>query len=202
MPNKPFEIVAAPFTVWRAPVGEAFPAINAAPAGNWSMIGTSGDRNYSEEGVTVVHGQTIAQSRVLGSTGPVAAWRTGEDQLVRFTLWDMSLEHYRNAINLNPVSTVAAGSGTAGHKALNLYRGLDVTLMALLVRGDVSPAGAGFKTQYQVPVCYQAGSPEPVFRKGNPAGLALEFATLEDPDASNPAERFGKLIIQHQAPLA
>lgn len=199
---EPFEIIAAPFSVYWAPVGEAFPLIDAAPAGNWALIGTSGDENYSEEGVTLVHSQTIEKARPAGSTGARKAFRTAEDMMIRFTMWDMKLEQYNKALNNNAVATTAAGSGTAGFKALNLYRGLDVALMALLVRGDVSPEGDSWKTQYQIPVCYQSGSPEPVFRKGNPIGLALEFDVLEDPSASSSAEKFGKLIVQHQEPLA
>lgn len=198
---KPFEIIAHPFTVWWAPVGESFPAIDAAPAGNWLKLGTSGDRNYSAEGVTIAHAQTIEKFRAAGSTGPVKASRTEEDFMVRFTLWDVLLEQYRVALNQNAVTTTAAGSGTAGFKEINLYQGLEIQQVALLVRGPFSPYGANWNTQYQVPVCYQSGSPEPVGSKSNPAGLALEFTAIEDPDAASAGERFGKLIVQHQTAL-
>lgn len=199
--SAPYEIVAAPFAVYRAPVGESFPDVDEAPAGNWSLIGSSGARNYSGEGVTVVHAQEIEEVRPLGSTGPVKALRTSEGLVVRFTLWDMLLEQYTHALNDNAVATTAAGAGTPGFKTLQLYRGLDVALLALLVRGDVSPEGAGWKSQYQVPVCYQAAAPEPVFAKGAPAGLALEFMALEDPNAASAAERFGALLVQHQTAI-
>lgn len=199
--SEPFEIMAAPFSAWWAPVGEAFPAIDAAPAGNWALIGTSGDLNYSEDGVTVVHSQTIEKTRPLGATGARKAFRTAEDQMVRFTVWDMTLEHYRKALNDNAVATTAAGSGTAGYKALQLYRGLDVALMSLLLRGNASGYGDGWNTQYEIPVCFQSGSPEPVHRKGQPAGLALEFDTLIDPNAASEAARFGRLLVQHATAL-
>ena len=199
--SKPFEIVAAPFTVYWAPVGEPFPLVDAAPAGNWAKIGTAGDRNYSDEGVTVAHEQTIEQFRSLGSTGPVKVSRTEESVIVRFTLWDMLLEQYRLALDNNTVATTAAGGGNAGFKEIDVYRGIDVQTIALLVRGDVSPEGDGFKTQYEFPVCFQSGSPEPVFAKGAPAGLALEFTALEDPNAASADKRFGRLVEQHQAPV-
>jgi hypothetical protein len=199
---QPFEIVAAPFTGYWAPVGEAFPLIDVAPAGNWVKIGTSGDRNYSGEGVTVALGQTLEPVRPLGSTGPRKMLRIEESMMVRFTLWDSLLEQWRLALNQNAVATTAAGSGTAGFKKLGLYRGLDVEQIALLVRGDVSPYGATWKSQYQVPVCVQSGSPEPVYAKGAPAGLALEFTVLEDPSAATVDERFGNLIVQHATALA
>lgn len=198
---QPYEILAAPFTVWFAPVGEAFPAIGADPAGNWAKIGTTGDENYSEDGVTVAHSQTTETARVLGTTGPRKAWRTAEDLMIRFTMLDVTLEHYKRALNDNPVTTTAAGAGTAGFKKLGLRQGLDVATLALLVRGDASAYGDGYKGQYELPVCFQSGSPEPVYRKGQPAGLALEFTALEDPAASSDDERFGRLIFQHQAAL-
>lgn len=198
---QPYEIIAAPFTVWFAPVGEAFPAIDAAPAGNWAMIGTSGDENYTEDGVTVAHSQTIETVRVAGTTGPRKAFRTAEDLMIRLTLFDMTLEHYARAMNGNAVTTTAAGSGTAGFKKIGLRQGLEVTRLALLARGDASAYGDGWKAQYEVPICFQSGSPEPVFRKGQPAGLALEFTALEDSGAASEAERFGRLVFQHQAAL-
>jgi len=197
----PYEIIAAPFTVWFAPVGEAFPAIDAVPAGNWAKIGTSGDLNESEDGVTVAHSQTTETARVAGTTGPRKAFRTAEDLMIRFTMLDMSLEHYKHAMNGNAVTTTAAGSGTAGFKKIGLRQGLAVSTMALLVRGDASAYGDGYKGQYEIPICFQSGSPEPVFRKGQPAGLALEFTALEDAGAASEAERFGRLIFQHQAAL-
>ncbi|MFQ5775863.1 MAG: hypothetical protein ACE5GS_15175 [Kiloniellaceae bacterium] len=197
----PFEIIATPFTLYWAPVAEPFPLIDAAPAGNWSQIGTSGNRNYSDEGVTVAHGQSVELFRPVGSTGPVKASRTEESLIIRVTLWDLLLEQYRLLLNNNVVATTAAASGTAGFKEVPIYQGLSVNTLALLVRGDVSPEGAGWKSQYEVPVCFQSGSPEPVFAKGAPAGLTLEFTALEDPNAATASARFGRLVVQHQAPL-
>jgi hypothetical protein len=199
--SKPFEIVAAPFTVYVAPLGTAFPLLGVAPAGAWIKLGTSGDRSMSEEGVTVAHGQEINQIRTAGSTGPVKAFRTEESLVISLTLLDISLEQYALAFDGNTVATTAAGVGTAGHKALKLYRGVNVDAVALLVRGDVSAYGDGMQSQYEIPACFQSGSPEPVFTKGEPAGLALEYTALEDPDAATPDARFGRLLMQHALPL-
>lgn len=201
MANKPFEIVAAPFTAYFAATGSTFPDLNDTPIAPWAKIGTSGDRNYSEDGVTIVHGQTIEQFRALGSTGPVKASRTEESLIIRFTLWDMLLEQYRLALNQNVVTTTAAGAGTAGIKDIDLYQNLDISMIALLVRGDVSPEGNNWKSQYQIPQCYQSGSPEPVYQKGAPMGLGLEFTAIEDPDAASAAVRFGKLVVQNAAAI-
>jgi len=200
--SAPFELIAAPFTVWLAPVGTAFPLIDAAPGASWAKIGTSGDENYSEDGVTAAHSQTVETPGFLGTTGPRKAFRTAEGLMIRFTVFDMTLEQYANGLNGNAVTTTAAGSGTAGFKKLGLRQGLDVARHALLVRGNASAYGAGWNSQYELPVCFQSGSPEPVHRKGQPAGLALEFTALEDPSAATAAERFGRLVVQHQTALA
>ena len=196
----PYEIIGAPLTLWLAPVGTAFPLIDGDPAVAWIKVGTSGDRNYSDAGVTVTHNQTLDQARPAGSVGPVKAFRTAEDLMISLELWDITLEQYATALNAAAITTTAAGAGTAGFKKLGLSQGESVTTYALLARG-VSPYGDGFNAQYEVPRCYQSASPKPVFNKGKPAGLALEFAALEDPAAASAAERFGRLVAQHQAPL-
>src|SRR3546814_5012065 len=52
-----------------------------------------------------------------------------------------------------------------------------------------------------VPRCYQSGSASPVFNKGVPAGIALQWAALEDLDATSDDERFGRLVAQTAAAL-
>jgi len=197
---QPYEIIGAPLTLWLAPEGTAFPLIDADPAVDWVKIGTNGTRNYSDEGVTVVHNQSIEQARPVGSTGPVKAWRTEEDLMIRVTLWDLTLEQYAASLNDLAIATTAAGAGTAGFKEIGLTQGQEVVTYALLARG-VSAYGDGFNAQYEVIRCYQSGNPEVVYVKGVPAGLELEFTALEDLAAVSDAERFGRLVMQHQAPL-
>lgn len=196
----PYEVIAAPYTIWHAPVGEAFPAINATPAGNWAKLGTSGDLNYNDEGVTIAHPQSIEKWRSLGDTGTRKVFRTEEDLIIRVMLVDLTLEQYRHALNLNTVTTTAAGSGTAGYKKLGLSRGPDVAQRALLIKGP-SPYGADWFMQYEIPIAFQTGSPEPVSKKGTPAMLSLEWSAIIDPNAVTPTERFGRLIAMHADPL-
>ena len=67
----PFEIIAAPVIVYQAALGESMPLIDAAVAGNWAKIGTSGDRNITEDGVTVEHPDETESFYSVGGTGPV-----------------------------------------------------------------------------------------------------------------------------------
>ncbi len=114
----------------------------------------------------------------------------------------MTLEAASLGMNSNAVATTAAGSGTAGFKTLQFYQGEQVATMALLLRAGVSPYAADMNMQYQLPCCFQSGNPEPVYRKGEPAGFALEFTALKDPNAATKAASFGQLVIQHQVALA
>src|SRR3972149_1711190 len=200
MSAKPYEIIAAPFKAYLAPVGEAFPDVDTTPAGNWVLLGTSGDKNITEDGVTVSHPQTLEMIRMLGSTGPLKAVRTEEDLLFSFVLADLTLEQYRHVLNLGSVSTVAAGSGTPGYKHLPTRRGLDVSERALLIRGP-SPYGDGWNMQYECPRAVHTGEPEVIFSKGEAAGLLFEFMALEDPAAASDSLRFGRIVAQNATAL-
>lgn len=193
----PFEIIHGPIEVYIAPTGTAFPDVDEAPSGSWTLFGASGAKNIDNEGLTISHPQTIERDafRMLGTTGARKAVRTDEDLMIAFTLYDLTAEMYSYALNGNAVLDTAAGAGTPGTRIVNLHQGADVAVYALLVRGEKSPYGDGWNMQYCVPVCYQNGSPEVVYSKDGPAGLAFEFVALEDPDAVE-GEEFGYLEEQ------
>jgi len=197
--STPFEVIAAPFKLYLAPVGTAFPLIDAAPAVDWLLIGSSGDLNYHSDGVTVEQMQTISKWRSLGDSGSRKVFRQEEDLMIRLTLVDITLEQYKYAINSNSVATTAAGVGTAGFKTLGLSRGLAVATNALLLRGP-SPYGDDWTLQYEVPRAAQSGNPTVVYQRQEPAGLALEWSALVDPSQSA-SQYFGRIVAQHAAPL-
>jgi hypothetical protein len=191
----PFEIMSAPFQVYRAPLGTAFPDVDVVPATPWVLIGTSGDLNYGPDGVSVQHAQSVNYWRSLGSAGVRKVFRASEDLTISLSVADMSLEMYRLAIESPTIVTVAGGVGTAGTKSIGLSRGLNVETFALLVKGP-SPYGDDMASQYEIPMCCNGGEPEVVFRMDGPAMLALKFIALEDPSATDPRERMGRLVAQ------
>jgi len=197
----PYEVIAAPYVVWFAPVATAYPLLNAAPSGSWTKVGTSGELNYDDAaGVTIQHSQTVVKWRAAGDAGSRKAFRTEEDQIIKLKLVDVTLEQYAIALNGNTITTVAAGSGTVGYKKIGLSRGFTVATVALLIRGTASPYGADYIGQYEVPVATQVGNPTVMLtKKGEPAGLDLEWHALVDPSASSAAEYFGRLLFQNAA---
>lgn len=196
----PFEILAGPYTLWLAPVGTAFPLVNAAPAAAWVRVGTNGDVNYDEDGVTVSHVAKRENVRSAGRTGPIKAYTTEEDLMIMLKLMDVSVEAYAIALNKAAPTTTAAAVNAPGTRRIGLSVGADPIVYALLARG-LSPYGDNFAAQYEVPRVYQSANQKPVYKKGKPAILELEFTALEDIGAASPAERFGRLVAQHQAPL-
>lgn len=192
---QPYEIIISPADVYLAPSGSTFPDVDTPPTGTWKLLGTAGKKNYSEDGVTVTHEQTLEPHRTAGSTGPVKVARTEEGLTFEGVLEDLSLEEYAKVLNDVTVADVAAASGTPGYRSIPLRQGLDVAEFAMLVRFP-SPYGDGFTAQYQVPRVYQAANPAPAFNKSGAAGLAFSFTALEDPDATVDEERFGKLVAQ------
>lgn len=192
----PYEVLAAPFTLYIATVGTAFPDVDTAPGVGWTKVGTSGPLNYDgDEGVTVEHRQSLNPWRSLGDAGSRKVFRSEEDQIVRMSLVDVTAEQYRLAVNRNTVTDVPAGVGTPGYRKIGLSRGFTVDTMALLAHADISPYNATGAMQYEVPIAAQQGSPTVTYRKDRPAMLPLEWMTLVDP-SQTAAEYFGRLILQ------
>ena len=185
MAQAPFEIVAGPGRVWLAATGTAFPATNAAPSGSWTDMG------MTEGGVTVRHTQDIEIITTDQYTAGVKGIRTNEGLECEFALAEMTLERYKWAMNNVSVTSVAGPPAT---KEIVLYRGVEVTRHAMLVRGP-SPYMNGFM-QYQVPVVIQTEEPEVSFVKDDKSVLSCVFTALLDLSAATDAERFGKLVAQ------
>ncbi len=194
MAEQPFEIVAAPFELYIAPVGESFPAVTLEPpVGNWVLIGTSGDDSYGEEGVSIEHSETIEDLRMLGGTGIRKSFRTEEGIMVSLMLHDMTLEEWVRALNFNAVAT------DSNDKTIDLYKGQQVATRALLVRGNsAGPYGADYNIQFELPRVRPDSTPSVVFQKGTPAGLLLAFQVMENLSAASDADRFGILRTQFQ----
>lgn len=188
--DAPFEIIAAPATIWVAPVGTSFPAINVVPGSDWVKLGKAGDKNISEDGVTISHPQSVEVFRALGSTGPRKVVRTEEDLMLSFTLLDLTLEMYRRMLNDNPITQISASSGVAGSKKLAIQRGRLVSQFALMAEGP-SPYGDGWNLRFKVPIIVNVGEPEIVFQKGEPAGLLFDLQAIE-----HETDGFGEIEAQ------
>ena len=185
-------IINGPLSLYFAAVGTAFPLVDDDPPTGFTLIGTSGAKNYMEDGVSVAMNQSIEAFRGLGSTIPLKAFRTEEDLVVTVQMADLTLAEVRRALNENAITTIAAASGIPGSDEINLNRNVDVNTIALLVRGlGKSPQFETGNLQFELDKAYEGGSQELTFVKGEPAGVLLEFHALED-DTGN----VGRLLVQ------
>jgi hypothetical protein len=197
--STPFEIIAAPFSVYVAPYGTVMPVIDAeVDDEDWTLIGTSGPLNYFDDGVTIQHGQSTSTWRALGSRGPRKIFGNEESLIISVKLADCSLEQYALALNGNTVATTAAGTSTAGFKTIGMSRGLYLAQHALLVRGP-SPYLDEHFMQYEVPLVANTSESELNYKKSDPAGISLQWTAIEDPEAESESERFGRLVAAHAA---
>lgn len=189
------EIMFAPYDVYWAPVGEAFPIIEVAPAGNWLVLGAAVAERTNEDGVMVTMEQDFEEFRSAGHSAPQEASRVSESLIVSLTLHDLRPEMLRLVLNNNAVTSTAAGGGKAGFDEIDFERGAGKpTEMALLVRG-ISTQFATGNAQYQIPRCYVSSSPEIVHTKGEAAGIEIEFRTLR----ATATPFMGKLVSQDSA---
>ncbi len=184
--------IVSPAEIWLAPVGTAFPEVDVSPASPWAKLGSSGKNDYSEDGVTITHEQTIDQHFGLGGTGPQKATRSQEQLTIEGVLLDFTLDEFAKILN---GATVTAGSTVGGTttEEINLHQGTTVKEFALLCR-TVSPKNASKVRQYQIPRVYQSAEPAPVYSKSAVAGVAFKFTALEDLNAATEAERFGQTV--------
>lgn len=198
MPS-PFEVIAGPIQAWVAPLATAFPDLDEAPAAAWILLGANGDKNITDDGLTIRHTREVEVFRGLGTTGPRKTFPTEEDMEIEFTLADMTVEVYDKALGApataaGNVTTQAPGAGAVGYKTRDLLRGFNIDSHALLVRCGMSPYGDDFTSQWEIPMVQQNGEPELVFTKGVPVGLHFMYRALEDPTLG-----FGNVKMQNAA---
>lgn len=196
----PYEVLGMPGEVYIADVGTAFPDIDAAPGVGWTLLGTAGNLNYTQDGIKVSNSQSTSVFRALGDAGPRKVFRTEEDLKIALEIADMTLEQYKQALNGNSITASTGVAGTADYKKIGLSRGLTIDTSALLIRiPGGSPYIADGNSQFEIPQAQQIGSAEPVFRRDGPALLAFEWMALVDPNAASDDERFGRFVAQTAA---
>lgn len=180
---EPFAIVVGVGDIYLAPVGEAFPAIDAAPGGNWAHMGSTDD-----DGVTVTHQRSLTLHTKGNSFLPQKATIESAGEEITCNLCELSVERYAKLLNDAAVTTVAAGAGTAGYKRFDIAPA--IAQFALLVRGP-SPVMNGY-AQYEYPRVTPTGDVEVKYAKEKSL-LPCTFMAWED--LSNPG-RFGQFRAQ------
>ena len=191
MPTSPYNILVSPATgIWLAPVGEAYPLINVAPAGNWVSLGRT------DGGVKVKNLNKITDHMLDQVLMPVKRTRTAVGVEVTCPLAEITLEVYAKVLNNVTVTTVAAGAGTAGYKYFTLGSTVDVSQFAMLIRGPSPYMDANL--QYELKCVSQGAEPELEFTSAKKAILNTVWSALEDPSV---AGSMGRVVAEHAAPI-
>lgn len=175
----PHEVVAAPLTVYLAPVGTAMPDVfeplASFPVG-WEMLGTEGDRNYTDAGVVVNHGEEVEDFTPAGSTMPTKRFRTGESLMISLELADISPEMYAMVMN----DAVVTDAGAFKH--FDLFRGDQVNSFAVTARG-MSSVDNELNMQYEFSRAFVSVNGELTYNKGVVAALPVEILAVKATDA-------------------
>lgn len=182
----PHEIVAAPLTVYLAPVGTAFPAIDDEEAAfvTWEKLGQQGSKNVGEDGVNVEHGETTEDFTPAGSTMPIKRFRTAESFLISLELVDISPETYAKVMNNATVTQTPQGVGVAGESEFSLFRGDQVEAFAVLARGPSSVAEGGY-FHYEFSRAFVSVNGTVTWNKGTPARLPIEIMAVKYEDTDD-----------------
>ena len=175
----PFEMVAAPMTLYIAPEATLAPELSLTPPSPWRFLGTSGSRSISDEGLTIAFNETVENQRTLGSTGIAKQFRSEEDLMVSFGLLDVSVETFSDALSGLSVTEVASALGTAGYRRVDLLRGFNVLNQAFLVRG-FSPYADDMFAQYWIPKGYASFSGDLSYTKSGAAMIPIQVSAIED----------------------
>ena len=191
---QPYEILTGVGTLYKAPVGTAFPALTANPVAQWINLGAT------DGGVKVTPEQTTKVIRDDQHTGPRKAVRSEESLMVETNLRNSTLENMAILMG-NSVTDTAAAAGTIGTREVALHRGATVTEYALLFRGAYQSAYGDFPAQYELPRGFFDGPMGHEWKKDDAVLLPVKFTALEDEDAAAEANRFGRLIMQDAAAL-
>ena len=188
MPNvAPFDRLIGPLTVYIAPDGETEPAVNTAPAGNWSVFGpTDGGQTLSYEG-------SIEYLRDDDHTGAVKGVRPEDDIILTTVIVGLTLENIAQI--LHDVANVTTDAGPPAIKTTPLKRDYNPPAYAMLLRGEAHSPYGDFPAQFYLPRGYFDGEPEVAFTKDEGAGIEIEFHVIAD-DTQAAGDEFGWMTAQ------
>lgn len=176
---EPSEVIATPLTIYLAPIGTAFPAIDVNPAdfdAAWEVLGTNGAKNYGENGVTVAQSETTVDFTPAGSTFPSKRFRTAESNKISLDLVDVSPAAYAKV--MNDAALVVAGTDTS----FSMIRGDQVNSFAVLARG-MSAVDNELNQQFEISKAFVSVNGDAVYNKGVPVRLPIEIEPIVHSDA-------------------
>jgi len=181
--SEPNQVVFGPAEFWIAPVGTTFPEIDAAPIAPWSIIGVAGNKDITDEGITVRGAVADARFRGLAGVTIRKMSLVSRDFEVSFKHADLSAEALAAAYGLAETDIEDdETSGGTNIKRVTLPTSPKPFARAAILRCDQAAPGDEFVTQYNIFCANQVGGGEGMFSKSKPfdsmhSWVAVEIST-------------------------
>lgn len=177
----PYEIVVGPAEIYYADVGTTHPDVDTAPGAGWTLLGTAGSENQSEDGVMIRTNVTSVPVRVAGSVMPKKFTFTEKAFQIEAVFYDLNPEELVLALggDVDDVLDTNATATAPGHQSFSIPTDAIPVQKALLVRVDQSPFGADLNMQFNVFAAFQVGNPELVFKKGDAVGVRMTWEAVQ-----------------------
>lgn len=184
-------------TVYLAPVGTDFPItdVATAPAAEWYKVGTLGDKQYSEDGVTFRRNVSVTDVYGLGGTMILKSAISQAGAEVEFSVFDMDPAQMLVAMGglETNVTETTAGSGIPGTTEFVVPTSPTPILKAVLVRYPMSSFGPQWVTDIRIQVAMQAGGGEATISKSGAMMFQHIWKALE------PASGDAVVVVQQSA---
>lgn len=178
--SEPNQVVFGPAEFYIAPVGTAFPDIDIVVPAPWTKIGVAGNKDITDDGITVRGAVADARFRGLAGVTIRKMSLTSRDFEVSFKHADLSPEALAAAYGI--AETDIEDDETAGGtniKKVVLPTSPKPFARAAILRCDQSSEGDEFVTQYNIFCANQVGGGEGMFSKSKPFDSTHSWVAVE-----------------------
>lgn len=167
--SEPNQVVFGPAEFWIAPPGTAFTDVDLDPSAPWTKIGVAGNKDITDEGITVRGAVTDARFRGLAGVTIRKMSMVSRDFEVTFKHADLSPEALAAAYGFDEddIEDDETAGGT-NIKVITLPTSPTPFSRRAMLRCDQSSEGDGFVTQFNIYNAVQVGGGEGMFSKSKP----------------------------------
>ena len=167
------EVLTGPLEVYLAPAGTAKPDIGTDPPnGDWTLVGQSGSRNQTEDGVTIANTPSYTDFTGAGDIDPIKMFIETREQLVTVNIADLHPDTVATAFHSEV--TESDGVRTVSLEGTNVPKEF-----ALVAKGRSALTDEeGKHSQWFWPRVANVSESEMEFTKAEPASHELQFRKL------------------------
>lgn len=158
----------------RATVPDVLPAdnvpIGGAWGGGWRELGFT-----TEDGVTFTFERSYVDVMTAQSRTAVKSMRGTTIERIACTLLEMTLENFKDVAGYGSITTVAAGSGTYGHRDYAMDSRTPIRYLAIGIEGIAPPDEDGMPRRIYMPLGIATATGDVNQRIGQASTLPAQF---------------------------